>query len=166
MSSNSDEPVVLHQWSARPLRPIVIFYVVLVFAAFMTIAHFVLHSTAGVKALALAAVGVIVPLVPSVLGKIEYRMTGAAIEKRKLDEKDPRQFEEVVRWEDLSYVVRSGNGFKYHLAVDEGNPLRRFFKSHFSDAFSGEVQLGPTEREEIMGLLEKRGVPTRKPSNG
>ena len=58
---NNDQ-VILHQWSARNLRPVIIVYVAIVFLGFIAVAHVAVHSPAAVKALAIAAVGSIFPL--------------------------------------------------------------------------------------------------------
>ena len=62
MESKHDEVGVLDQWSARKIRPSVVFYVVGVFAAFMAAAQFVFHSPTGTMALAAAAVAAILQL--------------------------------------------------------------------------------------------------------
>jgi hypothetical protein len=161
-----NEPVVLDQWSARAMRPVIIFYVAVMFAVFMTVAYFVLNSPTGVKALALAAVGAIVPLVPGVLGKVEYRATASGIEKRRLDKKSPGDFEEVLRWEDLSHVVPTRDGFKYCKQMNEPSRLRRFWKIYFSDAFSGEVHVETKDRDRVLELVRERGFATSKPVTG
>ena len=64
-------------------------YVVVVFAVFAAIAHFIVRSPEAVKALLMAAVGTVAATVPGVMGKIEYRMTASGIERRTLNEKKP-----------------------------------------------------------------------------
>jgi hypothetical protein len=162
MSSNRDETVVLEQWSARTLRPIVVFYVAMVFAAFMAVAHFILRSPTGVKALALTSVGAIVPLVPSVLRKVEYRATESGIEKRKLEKKDPAAFERVFRWDELSHVVPTRNGFKFYKIMGEPSLLRRFWKVYVSDAYSGEIHVESADRPRVLRIVEEQGIVTSR----
>lgn len=155
--------MVPYQWSARKLQPIVVAYVAAVFVAMMAVSHFMLHSATGVKALALGAVGFILPLVPAVLGRVEYRLNDAGLEKRPLNEKKPRDFEEVFRWDQLSHVTPMRNGFKYFKPVGDVSPLRRFWKTHVSDAYSGEFHVEAEDRDEVLGILDEYCVPTARP---
>jgi hypothetical protein len=149
-ASGREEPAVLDRWSARKISPIVVFYVAAVFAAFIALSLLVFHSADAVKALLIAAVGTVAATAPSVMEKVEYRMTGLGIEKRVKKRKDPGRFKDVFRWNELSHIVPMKRGFKYYKTMNEKNPLRRFWKMHISDQFSGEVQVGKTDLERVV----------------
>ncbi len=153
-------PAVLDRWSARKVQPIVVLYVVAVFAVFGAVAHFVVHSTDAVKALAIAALGAVAATVPGVMERVEYRLTESGLEKRSA-KRSPGPFQEVFRWPELSRVVPTGHGFKYFKATNEPNPLRRFWRRHFSDVCSGEVRVEREDLERVLGLVERQGVPVR-----
>lgn len=155
-TSSEKGSVVLDRWSARRVQPAVVFYVVAVFAVFIAVSHFVFHSTEAVKALAIAALGAVAATVPSVMGKIEYRATASGIEKRTLDAKKPAAFEEALRWDELSRVVPMRRGFKYYRATNETNPARRFWKTHVSDRFSGEIHVERQDLGRILGIVEQQ----------
>lgn len=163
MASDNDKPIVLHMWSARKLHPIIVIYVILVFVICMAISYFVVHSMTAVKALALAAVGVIVPLLPAVINKTEYQLTESGLEKRLLDRKNPREFKDVFRWDYLSHVVPIKHGFKFYNPINEKNPIRRFWKTHISDSHSGEFRVETGDRDIVLGILKRRDVPLSKP---
>ena len=163
MAPERDEAVVLHQWSARRLQPIIVFYVAAVFAVMMAVSYFLLHSLTAVKALALGAVGFIVPLLPGLIGKAEYRLTDSGLEKRPLNRKDPKDFKDVFRWDRLSHVVPMKHGFKYYRLIDDSNPFRRFWKAHISDAYSGEFHIEVKDRDEVLNILARHGIPTSRP---
>ena len=166
MESSSDLAGVLDQWSARKLRPGVVFYVAAVFAAFMAMSQFLFHSPTAVKALAGGAVAAIVQLLLGVLNKVEYQLTESGLAKRPLKEKESPPFKDVFRWDELSYVVPMKHGFKYFKTVDEPNPFRRFWKAHLSDSASGEVHLEAEDRERVLGLLARKEVAMSKPAVG
>lgn len=153
-------PAVLRQWSARKVQPIVVLYVLAVFAAFAAVAHFVFHSTEAVKALAIAALGAVAATAPGVMERVEYRLTESGVEKRSA-RKSPGPFQEVFRWPELSRVVPTGHGFKYVKVTNESNPLRRFWRRHFSDVCSGEVHVEREDLERVLGLVERHGLPVR-----
>ena len=157
-TSSQNGSTVLDSWSARRIRPIVVVYVVVVFAVFAAIAHFIVRSPEAVKALLMAAVGTVAATVPGVMGKIEYRMTASGIERRTLNEKNPGKYEGVFRWEELSLVVPMKHGFKYHKVMDEGNPVRRFWQRHVSDRSSGEIHVEKHDLERILGNFERQGI--------
>ena len=159
-----DEAVVLYQWSARKLHPITIFYVAAVFVAMMAVSYFLFHSLTGVKALALGAFGFIVPLFPGVINKVEYRLTESGLDKRPLKPKAPQDFEEVFGWDQLSHIVPMKNGFKYYRSLDDSNPLQRFWKTHISDAYSGEFHIETENLDEIRGILARHGIPISRPN--
>jgi len=160
----SDERAVLYHWSARTVQPITVLYVAVVFGAFMALAYFGLDSMTGVTALAMAAVAAIVALIPSVLGRIEYQLTGIGLEKRPLDKKKPGAFKEVFRWDQLEYIVPMKHGFKFYKPLNVSGSLRRFWRAHVSDAFSGEVHLESTDRERVLGIVADHGIPTSRRS--
>ena len=157
-ASSRNGSVVLDRWLARKIQPVVVFYVVAVFAAFMAMSHFIFHSPDAVKALAIAAVGVVAATVPGVMGKIEYQLTELGMEKRSLNVKKSGEFEEAFRWDQLSHVVPMRHGFKYFKTMNETNPVRRFWKAHISDQFSGEIHVERNDLERILGTVERRGI--------
>ena len=163
MAPDRDEGEVLYHWSARKLQPIIVVYVAAVFAAMMAVAYFLVHSQTAVKALMLAAVGFIVPLFPGLINKVEYRLTESGLEKRPLNRKAPKEFKEVFRWDQLSHVVSMKYGFKYYKPLNDSNPLRRFWKTHVSDAFSGEFHIEAEDRAEVLGIMVRHDIPTSRP---
>ena len=159
---NNDEPEVLCHWSARKMQPIVLLYVAAVFVAFMVLSYFVFHSMTAVKALAMTAVGSVVALVPGVTSQVEYRLTDLELERRPLNKKDPKEFESVFQMDQLSHVVPMRHGFKFYLPLSESSPVRRFWKAHVSDAYSGEVHVETSDREKVLDLLAQHGIPCRR----
>jgi len=162
MANNNNEPEVLCHWSARKMKPIILLYVAAVFGALMVPSYFVLHSTTAVKALALAAVASIVPLIPAVVSRVEYRLTARGFEHRPLGKKEPGEFKSVFQLDELSHVVPMRHGFKFYKPLNESNPFRRFWKAHVSDAFSGEVHVETVDRERVLDELAQRGIPERR----
>jgi hypothetical protein len=158
IATSRDESGVVAQWTARKVQPIIMLYVAGVFGAFMALSHFVFHSTAAVKALAIAAVGAMISMVPGVMAVEEYRLTDAGLEKRSLNEKKPRQFNRLFTWDQLHRVVPTRHGFKYYTSINEPRPMRRFWKTHISDACSGEVHAEPEDLDRVLGLLSERGI--------
>jgi len=157
----TEAPEVLCNWSARKVPPIVILYVAGVFAGFILIAFFVLHSMTAVKALAMTAVGALVPLVPTVLQMVEYRLNGQEVESRPLNKNDPKPYERLFRLNQLSHIVPTKRGFKYYRPLKEKNPLRRFWKLHISDGFSGEVHVERADLAQVLDTLAQQGIPIR-----
>ena len=156
-----DETEVLCHWSARKLKPTIVLYVAAVFAAFMALAYFGFHSMTGVKALAMAAIGSIVSLVPGLGKRVEYRLTEHGLERRPHDPKKPGEFKRVFRSDELSHVAPTRGGFKFHKRLDDPNPLRRFWKTQISDAYSGEVQVETPDRERVLEAVAQRGISVR-----
>jgi len=154
-ASSRDGLVVLDSWSARKARPIVLLYIVAVFTVFIVLSHFVVHSPEAVKALVLAAVGALVATVPGVTGKVEYRLTESGIEKRTVKE-NPGEYEKIFAWDQLDRVVPMRHGFKYFKILNETNALRRFWKLHLSDRYSGEVHAERVDLDRILGLVGQR----------
>ncbi|MBN1551396.1 hypothetical protein JW979_08005 [bacterium] len=157
------EPEILITWSARKMQPIIIFYVALVFLGFMAAAHFIFHSMTGVKALAIGAVGYIVPLFASMMSKTEYQVTTSGLNSRPLNTKNPREFKNVFQWEQLSHIKPIQHGFKYYKQIIVSGAFRRFWKTCISDAFSGEVHVESKDRAAIMNILKERKIPLMKP---
>ena len=157
-ASNRDPSETLERWSARKVQPVVIIYVVVVFAVFIALAIFVFHSAAGAKALVIAAVGGVAASVPGVIEKVEYQLTDVGIKQRRFNTKRPGRFDEVFRWDQLSRVVPMKHGLKYFKTVNETNPLRRFWKVHISDRFSGEVHVERKDLERILRAVERQGI--------
>ena len=145
----------LDRWTARKVRPIVVLYVVLVFAAFMIVAFFVFHSMEAVKALLLAAVAAVGATVPGVMERTEYRMTGAGIDRRPVKPKQTRDFETVFAWSELDRIVPMRHGFKYFKTMDEQGPVRRFWNTHLCDRYSGEVHVECEDLDRVLGLSER-----------
>jgi hypothetical protein len=154
-ASSSHGSEVLASWSARRVPPVVVLYVVLVFAGFMAIAHFVVHSPTAVKALAIAAAGAAIATLPSVLERIEYRLTASGVEKRAVRANDPPGFEEAFRWDELTRIVPMRRGFKYIKMVPETNALRRFWNLHISDEYSGEIHIEKPDLDRVLDLSRK-----------
>jgi len=158
--SNGHGAEVLDRWSARKVQPVVLLYVVAVFAAFIVLAHFVFHSDAAVKALVVAAVGAIIATTPGVVEKVEYRLTESGIDKRKADSKKPGPFKDVFRWDELNHVVPTKHGFKYYKIMNETNSLGRFWKTHISDKFSGEIHVEKHDLDRVLRLVERQRMAT------
>jgi len=149
-ASSRGESTVLDRWSSRKVPPVVVIYVVGVFAAFIALSIFVFHSLDAVKALLIAAVGAVFATIPGVMEKVEYRMTEVGIEKRASGKKEPGSFEELFRWDELDRIVPTKHGFKYYKIMNETKPLRRFWKAHVSDRFSGEVHVEKADLERVQ----------------
>jgi hypothetical protein len=160
LASNGDSPEILDRWSARKVQPVVIVYLLGVFAAFIAASLVIFHSPDAVKALLIAAVGAVTATLPSVLSRVEYRATSSAIEKRSVDKHNPREFEEVFRWDELSRIVPVRHGFKYSKKTIEANSLRRFWRLHLSDRYSGEIHVEKRDLERVLGLIERQGMAT------
>ena len=160
-AANAEEPVELCHWTARTMEPIVLVWVALVFLAFIALSLFVFHSVSAVKALVAAAVAALVPMVPAVLNRVEYRLTERELASRRLDPKTPRDFKRVFMLDELSHIVPTRCGFKFFNTLDEPSFLRRFWKTHISDAFSGEVHVAKEDQERVVGVLARQGIAVR-----
>jgi len=154
-----------YNWTSRNMRPVMVLYVTLVFLAFMLAAQFIFHSTDAVKALFFALIPALASMTPSLLPRTEYRLTPEGMEKRGLGGKDSRPFKEVFRWEDLSHLSSTSNGFKYYKDLEEPNPLRRFWKLHISDAYSGEFHVQGEARTAVTDRIRREGIPLARPSS-
>jgi hypothetical protein len=155
---SGDGSEVLDRWLARNVQPVVVLYLVAVFAALIAVSHFVFDSAEAVKALVIAAVGTVGATLPSILGKVEYQATASGIEKRKVDEKKPREFEEAFSWDELSHVVPIKHGFRYFKELDETRSLRRFWKLHVSDQHSGVIHVEKLDLERVLGLVKRQEI--------
>ena len=151
------EPVEV-RWVSRKVQPVVLFYVWLVFGAFMAVSQFVFHSTGAVKALALTAIAFTVSVLPVVLARVEFRATDAGVEKQPFNPGRPESYVDAFKWDELSHVVSVRNGFKYFKRMDEPNAVLRFLYTHFSDKYSGEIHVAAEDRARVKGLLKERGV--------
>lgn len=161
MAADNTEKEVLVHWSARKMPPIIALYVAAVFLAMMLVSYFVLHSGAAVKALAIAAVGSIVAVIPGLFSRVDYRLNERGLEKRASNTKEPGSFENVFQLDQLSHVVPMRHGFKYYRFLDEANAFRRFWKLHVSDEFSGEVHVERTDQRRVLEILNEHGIPCR-----
>ena len=161
MSMNNNDSEILCHWSARRIQPRTLFYVIGVFAVFIMLSYFVFHSMPAVKALALTAFGAIVSIIPGVVGRVEYRLTDQGLERRPINQKRPGGYKNVFNLSQLSHIVQKRHGLKYYLNLEESNPLKRFWKSYFSDAFSGEVHIEKTDRERVIEALRQRRISCR-----
>ena len=148
-------------WISRKLRPIILFYVLLVFGAFISVSHFVFHSAGAVKALALAALAFTVSVIPAILAKVEYRATDTGVEKRLIRAGSPGSYTEVFKWDELSHVVLAKNGFKYFKHMGDRGPILGFLYTQFSDKFSGEIHVETTDWVRVKALLNEREVTLR-----
>jgi hypothetical protein len=151
----SDDTQILDQWTARKVQPVVLLYVVLVFVGFMALALFVFHSREAVTALAMAAVAAVFATIPGVFERVEYRATEAGLEKRAV-RKQPGEFEGLVRWDELDQVVPLKHGFRFSKPIGGTSPLRRFWKKHISDRYSGEVHVERSDLQRVLALVEMR----------
>jgi hypothetical protein len=157
----SDQSPVLHQWTARKLQPVVLLYVAVVFLGFMAVSWFVLHSGTAVKVLAMTAVASIIPLVPSVLHRIEYRIADGRIERRSLRAEQPEEFAPRIGLDEVSHVKRIGHGFKVFKPCDVSGPVVRFVKTHLSDRYSEEIHVEKGDRDRVLAILVEKGIPVR-----
>jgi hypothetical protein len=159
MSMNPEDAEEEHTWSARNVRPVVALYVGGVFVGFMALAQLVFHSTDAVKALLVTAVGAVGALVPSLLTRLEYRISDAGLARRRSSEKGARGLKVLFAWEELSHLVPTRTGFKYFKKMDEPNSLLRFFKLHFSGDLSGEFHVETEDLPRVRALIDARAVP-------
>jgi len=139
------------------VQPVVLLWVALIFLIFIALGYFGFHSMTAVKTLAMTAVASIVPLVPSVLGRVEYRITERRLERRVVNKREPAPFETVFRFDEVSRIVPMRHGFKFHRSLNEPRPFRRFWKAHLSDEYSGEVHVERADREVVFEELAERG---------
>ncbi len=156
-------PQLEHTWTARPVRPITALYVLVVFLVFMAVAQFVVHSREAVVALAMAAFGAVVSLIPGITSRIEYKLSDGGLAKRRIQAKESREFEDLFLWDELSHLTPTKTGFKFYKNTVGSGPLRRFIDLHFLSGHSGEFHAEEGDRERILALIQKREIPTLPP---
>jgi len=150
---------VIDRWQARTMQTtFIVSYIGVVLAVLIPLAIFVFDSIAGIMTLAATAVGAIVPLLPNLRSKIEYRLSEAGLEKRRLRREHPAPFKELFRFPDLDYIVPNRRGFIYYKKMEATTPLRAFINRNLSDNYSGEVHLETADRERVLARLAERGV--------
>ncbi len=159
MDSRESAPTAFRHWTTPGLPPVVLLYVVLVFAAFLAVSHFLLHSSTGTKALAIGAVGFLIPLLPKVLSRQEYRLTADGLERRGGSQSGWRR---LFAWDQLDRIAPTSHGFQFFLHLEEPNRVKRFWKLRFSDRASGEFHVGREDRHEVGSLIRaiQSGAPT------
>lgn len=162
-----DESTLEHTWSARKVRPIVVLYVIGVFLAFVLLAHFVFHSGDAVRALLVAAVGSVASLVPGILTRTEYRLTRTGLARSAVRKGQPREFEHVFSWDEITRLVPTTSGFRYYLGVQSTGRLARFVRLRLLRGRSGEVRVEKEDRERVEAILARRGiVSAERPGGG
>jgi hypothetical protein len=167
---NEGEPDLEYTWTARELKPRVVLYVLLVFLAFMALAEFGFHSTAAVKALFLAAIPSVAGMIPGLLSRTEYNVTGSGMWKRSLKRAgkgDPSPSKEVFSWDQVDRIVPTSEGFKYYTRIEDKGLFRRVLKLHVLAGHSGEVHVETEDRDRVWATLASHGFPaTRKRTGG
>jgi len=148
-------------WSAHKVPPSIIIYVALIFLVFIAVSYFGFRSPEAVKALIFTAIGSIVPLVPVILTRVEYRLTREKLESRIIRKNNQKPFNTLFLLDQLSHIVKSHGGFKYFKEFKEDKPSRRFWKKHFSDQYSGEVKLEKEDALRIISAFEQYGISVR-----
>jgi len=157
-SAEHASPIV-DQWTARSMRPIfALIYLPVVFAVLIALAFFVFNSIAGVTSLVMSGIGAVVALLPSLLTRVEYRLSESGLEKRPVRRQNPAPFRELFRFPELEHIVPRKHGFMYYKKMDSTTALRDFYRRHISDEYSGEVHLENEDRERILTHLAERGV--------
>jgi hypothetical protein len=136
----------------------VLFGVILVFAVFAALAHFVFHSPEAVKALGMAALGSLGGVIPGVINRHEFRLTQAGLDKRVFKENDPPDFQKVFAWGELDHVVRTRHGFKFYKPITDKRAIDRWWKKWFSSGYSGEFQVGNRDRPEVTEALRAKDL--------
>ena len=131
------EAVVLHRWTARQLRPVIVAGVALVFLAFAALAHFVFHSPEAVKALGMACLGSLGGLFASIVVKFDYELNESGLRKGPHRKTKQPDFKSVFTWDELVRIVPTRHGFKYYRSIPHGSALSRFWNKWISDKYSG-----------------------------
>ncbi len=158
MSITEKESGIVYYWSARKMQPKVVIYVAIVFLAFIVVSYFGFHSISAVKTLALTAVGAIVPLIPMLTSRIEYQLTEQKLEFRAVRKKQNKVYKTLFYLDKLSYVVQISTGFKFYLIFNEPNFIKRFWKKHIIDNYSGEVKIEKADLLNIINKLKDYGI--------
>lgn len=157
------ESTVLLSWSARKIQPVVVVQVILVFLAFILMAHFLFHSREAIIALAAAAVGSLVPLLPGVMTRTEFRLTDRGLESASPGKEGRGEPRELFTWDELSHLVPGKDGFKFYKSFEASGWWDRFRKNHISDRWSGEFQVEKEDRPRVAELLQERAIPMARP---
>lgn len=144
-----------HTWIARKERPWVAGGVAAVFLAFMALAWFVFGSGAAVGSLAAAGLTGLVALVPSLLARVEYRLSDSGMERRPVRRRDPQPFEPLFTWDELSRVVPTRTGFTFYKALDDRGAAR-LWKYHVLSGYSGQVRVEPEDVARVRRLVDAR----------
>lgn len=147
-----------YDWKARPVKPMVALYAVAVFIPFILYAHFVAHSPAAVKALFFAAIGGVASMTPVILSRKRYCLTESGISVGPAHAENPTTLKTLFAWNELSHIVPTKAGFKYYKRLDEQSALRRFWKLHLSDQYSGEVHVEPGDQDRVMEIIREKGI--------
>ena len=142
----------------------VLLYVSAVFIGFILLAFFAFNSIEAVQALLVAWLGALGATIPSVLGRIEYRLTEAGLEKRRRSREQPKEFKRAFAWEELSHLVPIKTGYKFYKDLPSSGSVSRFVRTHLSDAFSGEFHVEAEDQGPVQAIIERHGIPTSKPS--
>jgi hypothetical protein len=153
-----EDSTLEHGWSARRVRPVIALYVIGVFFAFALLARFVFHSEDAVRALLVAAVGAVVSLVPAILSRTEYRLSGSGLVRRAVRRGEPREFEQVFSWDEITRVVPTASGFRFYKAVESKGRLARFVELHLLEGRSGEVRVEQEDRKRVEAIIARRAV--------
>ena len=101
------------------------------------------------------------PLVPLLVSRVEYRLSAEALEWRPVRSQQPAEFEVLFELAELDYVKPHSHGFKFFKHLGEASGMRRFFRKHLSDRFSGEVHVEKQDLNTVLGVLAQQGVHRR-----
>lgn len=141
------------RWTARPVRPAVAVYVLCVFVAFMALAWFVFDSAEAVGALAASALASLVALAPMLARRVEYRLDGRGIFRRRVRPREESEFTLLCSWDDLVRLEPTAAGFKYFRQLPEAGSWTRFVMRHVSDRYSGELHVEPADRSDVTRTI-------------
>ncbi|MDX1828667.1 MAG: hypothetical protein R3342_03880 [Lutibacter sp.] len=158
MNITEKNPAIEYYWSARSMSPKIILYLAIVFIIIITITYFGFHSLTAVKTLAFTAFGFILSIIPKIFTRIEYRLTPQKLESRIVSKKEQKPYKTLFLLDQLSYIVKIDNGFKFYLVLKEKNLISLFWKKYISDRYSGEVRLEKKDTERIINTLKKYGI--------
>lgn len=161
MPAIKENSKVLHHWSARKIHPSVLIYVVIIYFALIAIVYFGFNSRKVVITLAATLAGIILPLLPGVLKRIEYKLTAQTLEQRPLTPENTTEYKEVFKLNQLDHIVKIKHGFKFYLTIDEQKPFKLFWKKHLSDKFSGEVHVESGDIDRVIETVTKHGIASR-----
>jgi len=151
-------PEILHGWTARKLPAWIPVCVVAIFLGFMAFAWFGIHSRHAVRALAMSMFGVVVPLLPAVLVRVEYRLTGAGLERRMPAGGAKSAFRPVFRWDELEGVRAGRSGFGYRLNRGAGDAPADPPSRRRAAGSAGEIPVPADQREAVHGVFAAMGI--------